>query len=245
VGGIRDVIDERGSPIGLGAIASIVIILAMAGAIGYNAFYRQAGRQPAAIAAILQKRVEPAAESRPSVALPEIPAPPVEPSAETAVAQPPLAGDAPKLVADPLVAEIQRELAALGRHQGPPDGLATPQTREAIGRYRREYGIGAGDTADPQLLEHIQFNRRITEAARFTGAAGEEADERRRLRMIQTGLAELGYNPGRIDGVLGDHTKEAIRQFERDRSLPVTGTVSKALVEELRKVTGQSSLGAI
>ena len=63
-----------------------------------------------------------------------------------------------------------------------------------------------------------------------------------KIRLVQTGLSELGYTPGPVDGVLGEQTKQAIRTFEQDRRLEVTGRVSDALVRELQAITGLSSL---
>jgi peptidoglycan hydrolase-like protein with peptidoglycan-binding domain len=55
-------------------------------------------------------------------------------------------------------------------------------------------------------------------------------------------LAELGYLPGTIDGFLGGQTRDAIRQFERDRGLPVTGDVTEALIAELAKTAGTTQI---
>jgi micrococcal nuclease len=56
--------------------------------------------------------------------------------------------------------------------------------------------------------------------------AGENAIERPNLspliRGIQRDLAELGYKPGPIDGIMGARTERAIRQFLRDNQLPFT-----------------------
>jgi peptidoglycan hydrolase-like protein with peptidoglycan-binding domain len=54
---------------------------------------------------------------------------------------------------------------------------------------------------------------------------------------VQQELARRGYNPGRIDGVLGSQTQSAIRDFQEDNGLPVTGEVSLELVNYLRLVT--------
>src|SRR5262245_40611846 len=54
---------------------------------------------------------------------------------------------------------------------------------------------------------------------------------------IQQELARRGYDPGRVDGVLGAQTEAAIRDFEEDNGLPVTGQVSLELVNYLRLVT--------
>jgi peptidoglycan hydrolase-like protein with peptidoglycan-binding domain len=54
---------------------------------------------------------------------------------------------------------------------------------------------------------------------------------------VQQELARRGYHPGRIDGVLGAQTQSAIRDFQEDNGLPITGEVSLELVNYLRLVT--------
>jgi hypothetical protein len=54
------------------------------------------------------------------------------------------------------------------------------------------------------------------------------------IAAVQRALASRGYNVGIADGVLGPQTRSAIRAFEVDQGLPVTGLVSDALV---RKIT--------
>jgi len=53
---------------------------------------------------------------------------------------------------------------------------------------------------------------------------------------VQQELARRGYNPGSIDGVPGAQTQSAIRDFQEDNGLPVTGEVSLELVNYLRLV---------
>jgi hypothetical protein len=45
------------------------------------------------------------------------------------------------------------------------------------------------------------------------------------VRQIQGILHEKGYNPGPIDGLMGNKTRTALRQFQSDQNLPVTGSV--------------------
>ena len=56
------------------------------------------------------------------------------------------------------------------------------------------------------------------------------------VRAVQEALARLGYSPGPPDGVLGALTREAIAQFEQDRNLTQTGTITDALAEEVARV---------
>jgi hypothetical protein len=50
---------------------------------------------------------------------------------------------------------------------------------------------------------------------------------------VQEELAEEGYDPGPIDGVIGPATRDAIVDFQRDTGLPVTGRIDTALIREL------------
>jgi hypothetical protein len=59
------------------------------------------------------------------------------------------------------------------------------------------------------------------------------------IETIQGFLQQLGYNPGPIDGVLGERTRTAIRAFQRDHNLRVDGEASIALVEALEQAKRQ------
>ena len=50
---------------------------------------------------------------------------------------------------------------------------------------------------------------------------------------IQTALSDAGYDVGAVDGRLGGRTRAAIRAFQRDHGLPVTGLASDLVLERL------------
>lgn len=50
-------------------------------------------------------------------------------------------------------------------------------------------------------------------------------------------LVRLGFSAGAADGKMNTRTAEAIRQFERNNSLPVTGEASVSLLRQLRAAT--------
>ena len=49
------------------------------------------------------------------------------------------------------------------------------------------------------------------------------------LHNIQSGLTSLGYDPGPADGKIGPRTQAAIRRFQSDNELAVTGQPSAEL----------------
>ena len=138
---------------------------------------------------------------------------------------------------DPVVEAVQRELALSGLYTGPVDGLPGRRTKTSIASYQTANGLDPTGEASQELIDHIRLTREIVAASGVTDETGlpQSSDP---IRRVQTVLAELGYLPGTIDGFLGEQTRDAIRQFERDRGLPVTGDVTEALVAELAKTSG-------
>ena len=145
---------------------------------------------------------------------------------------------------DPLVESVQRELLSAGYYKGPVDGVNGRKTRQAIAAYQQAVGLEADGKPTSALAEHIRFTREVSEASLFTGTiqAAPDAESRAAIRRVQTGLAELAYNPGEINGELTAQTRAAIISFQRDRNLAQTGEVSEQLLAELSKMSGQSDL---
>ncbi|MDP3494692.1 MAG: peptidoglycan-binding protein [Hyphomonadaceae bacterium] len=80
--------------------------------------------------------------------------------------------------------------------------------KPGIARANGEFGRRAWDIASPA---------QVTEAQRL--------------------LVRLGFAPGTADGKMNARTAEAIREFERDNDLPVTGEASVSLLRQLRAAT--------
>ena len=57
-------------------------------------------------------------------------------------------------------------------------------------------------------------------------------DER---KALQRALADLGYSPGPIDGIIGAGTKAALRKWQKNTGRPADGYASAAVLEALRK----------
>jgi Putative peptidoglycan binding domain len=52
--------------------------------------------------------------------------------------------------------------------------------------------------------------------------------------LVQGALARRGYYDGQVDGIIGSGTRSAIREFQRDNGLTVTGRVDPQLVQALK-----------
>ena len=56
-----------------------------------------------------------------------------------------------------------------------------------------------------------------------------------KIRQIEETLEQKGYDPGEVDGVLDNKTRDAIAIFQKDNNLEVTRFVDNATLEKLEK----------
>ncbi len=91
----------------------------------------------------------------------------------------------------------------------------------------------APTAADPTAAELDQREReraaKIAEAQRIQAAAQVQAN----YRIVQGALNRIGYGPVPVDGQVNAETADAIRRFELDNGLPVTGEASDRLIGRL------------
>ncbi len=60
------------------------------------------------------------------------------------------------------------------------------------------------------------------------------------VTWLQMRLGNLGFDPGRVDGIYGARTRDAVREFQINVCLPDDGIVGRSTVEELMRVFGRS-----
>ncbi len=148
---------------------------------------------------------------------------------------------------DATVESVQRELAAANLYSGQVDGVFGRRTKLAIIAYQRANRLDETGRATAELIDHIRYTRQINEAVNMTdmGASAPRATAPAKpvdtVTRVQVGLAELGYEPGAINGQLGQQTRNAILKFERDRGIAPTGDISATLIAELDRMSARSA----
>lgn len=65
-----------------------------------------------------------------------------------------------------------------------------------------------------------------------TRAAAQELS-RNDMKLVQQRLQEKGYDPGNTDGTADETTRAAIRKFQEDQGIPVTGTIDERTANQL------------
>jgi peptidoglycan hydrolase-like protein with peptidoglycan-binding domain len=57
------------------------------------------------------------------------------------------------------------------------------------------------------------------------------------VRRVQLGPLAYGYYDGAIDGAVGPKMKDALRRFQTDFNLKVTGTITPEVLDALKVAT--------
>ncbi len=131
--------------------------------------------------------------------------------------------------------DLQSALKSLGYYSGDVDGIVGPMTRGAISAYQTAKGVPANGRPTIQLYQDIRQAAR--QASQDVGSASL-ADDHQTILSLQRVLADLGYGPGPVNGELTTSTEDAIRRFEADRGMPLTGRVSDTVLRELSSISG-------
>ena len=161
-----------------------------------------------------------------------MPAPPAIDTARIILVDTPVDQMAPQSALAYMIG-IQEELAAHGYRPGPVDGVMGSQTRSAIKAYQRDAGLPVTGVATKELLDHLKFAQPKVFASSSSGGGLDPM----LVREVQVELAERGYYHGELDGIAGKGTRQAVRDFQTDAGLDVTGALNDSLLMELRQAS--------
>lgn len=158
-------------------------------------------------------------------------------------------------VVSPLVLDLQTAFRRLGLYEGPLDGLNGPATERAIRSYERSQGRAETGKPSEALLALVTLNGVTPQSSYIpvparkpgtTRSAAVTVENSRQdppsdpaLLQVQQLLSDLGYGPLRADGLIGENTASAIKRFELDRGLPITGRLTPEFIARLEMVSGQ------
>ena len=106
------------------------------------------------------------------------------------------------------IAALQAQLAAPGYDPGPPDGVMSAKTQQAMHAYQRAAGrsIATGPVGNP-------------------------------IVAAQMALQRLGFLSAPVDGAIGAQTRDAIIRFQAARHLPIDPRVSDRLLSDLQRAS--------
>jgi peptidoglycan hydrolase-like protein with peptidoglycan-binding domain len=145
----------------------------------------------------------------------------------------------------PMVREVQGALAELGLYPGKVDGIYGSGTKQAIMNFQTSAGILPDGLATFELLNSlnatVSVSRSRAEVAPATmnnSIVSENitvADfDTQTVKRIQSGLKEkFGADEIDVDGVFGNQTRAAIRQFQEFFELKPSGEIDRQTFEKM------------
>lgn len=150
----------------------------------------------------------------------------------------------------PAVAQVRDHLARLGLLPGEPtdrldaaalDAPFDASVDQAVRAFQQQRGLMADGVVGPETWRRLDDARwRLGDRVlRFASSRMVTGDD---VVALQRRLLELGFDPGRVDGIFGPDTDHALREFQRNTGIPVDGLCGpvtfKVLGQLARTVTG-------
>jgi N-acetylmuramoyl-L-alanine amidase len=125
----------------------------------------------------------------------------------------------------PAIAEIRTKLTQLGLldDTAPAPGVFDYDVDRAIRQFQQERGLTATGVVDATTYHALDEARwRLGDRLlSYVPAHPQTGDD---VIALQRRLSELGFDVGRVDGVFGPRTSEALRDFQRNVGVPADGT---------------------
>jgi len=138
------------------------------------------------------------------------------------------------------VRDIQQRLLALGYiiEEAERHDSYGPSTAEAVRAFQQQRGLIVDGIVGPYTWrELVEASWRLGDRVLYLRSPNIRGDD---VRELQERLSELGFDPGRIDGIFGGQAATAVRDFQRNYGLPEDGLVA---VTTLRALAGLPHLG--
>lgn len=151
------------------------------------------------------------------------------------------------------VVTLQRLLVQSGYLQGTPDGVYGPQMTAAVQKFQRDHQIPVIGAIDEKTWSVLGRERGVVlsraavkglrekkkkekemqaaqekKAPKSHGKNGLRAGSKGKdVLALQRALIQHGYNPGILDAFFGTGTENALRAWQKDHGVPVTGIVDE------------------
>jgi N-acetylmuramoyl-L-alanine amidase len=117
------------------------------------------------------------------------------------------------------VKEVQQDLIKAGFSLPiyGADGIYGEETKRAVMRFQKKYGLTVDGLVGPQTLDKLKevlnTSKPLNEFPLPDGIL-QRGDEGPKVKQVQRALKELNFDPKSIDGIYGPLTEDAIRRFQ-------------------------------
>jgi N-acetylmuramoyl-L-alanine amidase len=141
------------------------------------------------------------------------------------------------------VRELKERLAAISFVPTNDNDIFDDETVAFVESFQRSRGLPLTGVVDAVTYERLgeaswQLGQRLLYATRPM-LRGDDVAE------LQVLLAQLGFNPGRIDGIFGPNTAVALGEFQRNCALEESAALTKGTLLTLRRVRATNAVKSL
>jgi lipid-binding SYLF domain-containing protein/peptidoglycan hydrolase-like protein with peptidoglycan-binding domain len=147
------------------------------------------------------------------------------------------------------VKKAQQALKDQGMYNGAVDGIMNSQFRQALRAYQTQNQLQATGKLDNPTMSKLG----IAKGKGTTGGTPKSNttnktkqgrfESRDEVRQVQMSLQQKGFDPGKIDGVLGPQTRKAIANFQRQQNLYASGKLDPPTTRALGVSGTEGTMG--
>lgn len=142
-----------------------------------------------------------------------------------------------------MVAEVRARLHRLGLLADPTGDEFDEALDTAVRQFQQERGIAIDGIVGPQTFRRLEEARwrlgdRVLQYLPGHAMVGDD------VVALQERLTSLGFSPGRVDGIFGNATDHAVREFQLNTGLRTDGTAGPETFRALARLTRTVSGGA-
>lgn len=143
----------------------------------------------------------------------------------------------------PDVADLQRRLRAAGFETGTQAGEYCEATQRAVTDFQRVAGLRADGVCDAATWSALvessyELGDRLL-CLRSPMMRGDDVSE------LQLRLSKLGFDTGRVDGIFGPATQEAVGDFQRNAGLVSDEVCGPETTAALRRLEGRAGSATV
>jgi len=133
------------------------------------------------------------------------------------------------------VLDVQARLTALGYHIDPVEhGEFGPTTKRAVQEFQqRRHLLVDGVVGEDTWGELVEAGYSLGDRLLYLRYPYDRGDD---VRALQASLNVLGFDVGREDGIFGQRTDRAVRQFQRNVGLRPDGIVGSTTIEAVARL---------